>query len=178
MYYFLYKFIFVLLIASITSHRINSADINDSMKASPEGNITGVVQSKISNSKKYMVVTADKRASIAAKKILEMGGSAIDSIIAAQMVLNVVEPQSSGIGGGGFLLYYDHKGQKLTAFDGREKAPIKFNPNVFLKQNGDKKSFIKALSGGLAVGAPSLVSMFPEFPLIPFITRVWGSVFC
>ena len=106
-----------------------------------------------------MIVTADNRASKAAEKILENGGNAIDAAIAAQMVLNLVEPQSSGIGGGGFLLYYNAKKNELLAFDGREKAPIKYNTNIFLKENGKKKGFIEAVSGGLAVGVPSLLPM-------------------
>ena len=162
MYCFKCIFILVPFCLCLITNSINSAEVDELMKSTPEGNVDSVGQSKISNGKKYMIVTADKRASIAAQNILDRGGSAIDAIIAAQMVLNVVEPQSSGIGGGGFLLYYDFKEKKITAFDGRERAPIKFNPNVFLKINGKKKGFIETLAGGLAVGAPSLVSMLEK----------------
>jgi len=142
-----------MIFSALAEDKINS------MKASPEGNLNDISLSKLNKSEKYMIVTADKRASMAAKNILDKGGSAIDAIIAAQMVLNVVEPQSSGIGGGGFLIYFDVNKKELLAFDGRERAPIKYNSKVFLKKDGNKKGFIDAISGGLAVGAPSLLSM-------------------
>ena len=78
------------------------------------------------------------------------------------MVLNLVEPQSSGIGGGAFILYYDAKTKNIYAWDGREKAPMNFSESIFLDPNGKKKGFIEAVSGGLAVGVPSLVSMLEQ----------------
>ena len=78
------------------------------------------------------------------------------------MVLNLVEPQSSGIGGGGFILYYDAKTRNIYAWDGREKAPMNFSERVFLNSDGKKKGFIEAVSGGLAVGVPSLVTMLEK----------------
>ncbi len=72
---------------------------------------------------KEMIAAADPRAVKVGLSILEKGGSAIDAVIATQLVLNLVEPQSSGIGGGSLLLFYDKASQKITALDGREKAP-------------------------------------------------------
>ena len=74
----------------------------------------------------------------------------------------LVEPQSSGIGGGGFILYYDAKTKNIYAWDGREKAPMNFSEKVFLNSDGKKKGFIEAVSGGLAVGVPSLVTMLEK----------------
>ena len=73
----------------------------------------------------WMVVTANIQASKAAAKILEKGGTAVDGMIAAQLVLGLVEPESSGLGGGAFLLYYDNGSKKITSLDGRETAPLK-----------------------------------------------------
>ena len=110
----------------------------------------------------YIAVTANPLASKAAAKILEEGGNAIDAAIAAQMVLNVVEPQSSGIGGGGFLLYYDAKTKRVHSFDGRETAPEKMNPDVFLDENTMPLPFLEAVQGGMSVGVPGLLRMLGD----------------
>src|SRR5688572_27002123 len=81
---------------------------------------------------RFMVVTANPDASRAALDILRQGGSAVDAAIAAQAVLTLVEPQSSGIGGGAFLLHWDGFGEKLTAWDGREAAPESAHADLFL----------------------------------------------
>ncbi len=107
----------------------------------------------------YIAVTADARATAAATSILHQGGSAIDAAIAAQMVLNLVEPQSSGIGGGGFLLYYDVSTDTLTSFDGRETAPAAADPEMFLDKHGKPFDFMKAVRSGNAVGTPGLLAM-------------------
>lgn len=109
--------------------------------------------------KKFLISTSDKRASKIGAKILEKGGNAIDAVIAAQMVLNVVEPQSSGIGGGAFLLYFDNKTKKTHYFNGRETAPIKANSEIFLSRDSNPKKFHDAVKGGLSVGTPALLKM-------------------
>jgi gamma-glutamyltranspeptidase/glutathione hydrolase len=86
-----------------------------------------------------MVSTANPYASQAARDILRRGGSAIDAAIAAQLVLGLTEPQSSGIGGGAFMLYFD--GRKLTSFDGRETAPATADAKLFLQNNGQPMDF-------------------------------------
>lgn len=80
---------------------------------------------------KWMVATANSYASKAGAEILQQGGNAIDAMVTIQLVLGLVEPQSSGIGGGAFLLYWDQEQQKLTSFDGRETAPFAATPNFF-----------------------------------------------
>lgn len=110
--------------------------------------------------KEYLISTSDVRASEIGSKILAKGGNAIDAIIAAQMVLNVVEPQSSGIGGGAFLIYFDAKTKKTYYFNGRETAPMAANSEIFLqKDHKTTKLFPDAVKGGLSVGTPSLLKM-------------------
>ncbi|MDX2083420.1 MAG: gamma-glutamyltransferase [Rickettsiales bacterium] len=110
---------------------------------------------------KFMVVTADEYASKAGAEILQKGGNAIDAAITAQMVLNVVEPQSSGIGGGGFLLYFDAKTKKTLFFNGRETAPAKAYPSMFLK-DGKAREFNDVVQGGLSVATPGALKILYE----------------
>ena len=105
-----------------------------------------------------MVAAANPLAVEAGVTILGRGGSALDAAIAVQMMLTLVEPQSSGIGGGAFLLHYDGKGKKLLGYDGRETAPAAATPDQFLKL-GTPLNFIDAVTGGLSVGTPGVVSM-------------------
>lgn len=103
-----------------------------------------------------IVSTANPHASAAALEILRAGGSAIDAAIAAQLVLTLVEPQSSGIGGGALLLH--HNGSLLQAFDGRETAPASAQEDLFLR-DGKPMSFSEAVVGGRSVGTPGLLRM-------------------
>lgn len=107
----------------------------------------------------FVAVTANPHASEAAYNILELGGSAIDAAIAAQMVLGLVEPQSSGIGGGGFLLYWDNKTRQLYTYDGRETAPAAASEKLFLDRDGKPLKFGEAMIGGRSVGVPGLLRM-------------------
>ncbi len=107
----------------------------------------------------FMVVTAHHQASQAARIILRQGGSAMDAAIAAQMVLNVVEPQSSGIGGGGFLVSFDADTHRVDVYDGRETAPMHIAMDAFLDAEKKPRGFIDASTGGQAVGVPGLVAM-------------------
>ena len=103
---------------------------------------------------KYMAVTANPLATEAALKALRAGGSAIDAAIAAQMVLTLVEPQSSGIGGGTFLVHFDRKAGRTTSYDGRETAPAAATPDRFLDKDGKPLSYFDAVVGGRSVGVP------------------------
>eukprot|EP01034_Spumella_vulgaris_P013062 gene13062-16656_t len=91
--------------------------------------------------------------------ILAKGGTATDAAIAVQMVLNLVEPQSSGIGGGAFMLHYDKGANKLLAYDGRETAPKAATPNLFIGADGKPLAFLAAVDGGLSVGTPGVLRM-------------------
>ncbi|MEZ5739211.1 MAG: gamma-glutamyltransferase [Burkholderiaceae bacterium] len=106
-----------------------------------------------------MVVTAHPLASRAADRLLAAGGSAVDAAIAAQLVLTLVEPQSSGIGGGGFMLVHQADSQRLRVFDGRETAPAAARPDQFLQPDGKPMKFFDAVDSGLSVGVPGLLRM-------------------
>lgn len=103
------------------------------------------------------VAAANPLATEAGARILRVGGSAVDAAIAVQMVLTLVEPQSSGIGGGAFLLHHD--GRRLQAFDGRETAPAEANEQLFLDAQGKPLSFADAVVSGRSVGVPGAVMM-------------------
>ena len=107
----------------------------------------------------FVVATANPLATEAGKQILEKGGSAVDAMIAVQLVLGLVEPQSSGIGGGAFLVHWDNENKELTTFDGRETAPLATAPDHFLDDNGDPFSFEYAVIGGHSVGTPGTIAL-------------------
>lgn len=106
-----------------------------------------------------MVAAANPLAVEAGYDVLRRGGSAIDAMVAVQLVLNLVEPQSSGIGGGAFLLYYDAASDRLTAFDGRETAPMDATPDLFLGPDGEPMGFRDAVVGGRSVGTPGTLKL-------------------
>jgi len=93
-------------------------------------------------------VAANPLAAEAGREMLRAGGAAIDAAIAAQMVLTLVEPQSSGIGGGAFLMHYDAGTGAIDSYDGRETAPKSATPTMFLKADGTPKKFYEAVVGG------------------------------
>jgi gamma-glutamyltranspeptidase / glutathione hydrolase len=105
-------------------------------------------------SERGAVSAADVRAAEAGREILNEGGSAADAAIATMAALNVVEPQSSGIGGGGFLVYHDAATGRIATFDGREKAPAAATPAYFLDSSGRPRAHSDAVPGGLSVGVP------------------------
>jgi gamma-glutamyltranspeptidase/glutathione hydrolase len=105
----------------------------------------------------YMLSSSEELASKAGEKIIKQGGNAIDATIATQMVLNVIEPHSSGIGGGLFLIYYDKKTRQTIYFNGRETAPNKAYPEMFYDKNNQVKKFSDAVQGGLSVGTPGVL---------------------
>jgi len=115
--------------------------------------------SKIWN-KGAMVSAANPYAVKAAVAILEKGGSATDAAIAAHLVLGLVEPQSSGLGGGGFMLNFDFKTNDLTFIDGRETAPSSAKIDMFMKDDGTVMSFMEAVPSGKAVGTPGIVALY------------------
>ena len=107
----------------------------------------------------YMVAAANPHAARAGIEILRAGGSALDAAIAVQMVLNLVEPQSSGIGGGAFLLYWDPAAKKISTYDGRESAPAAARPDRFLRPDGSPMGIGEAVSSGRSVGVPGVLRM-------------------
>jgi len=123
---------------------------------------TGLSKNQAVKVEKFMVAAANPYASQAGYNILAKGGSAIDAAIAVQMVLTLVEPQSSGIGGGTFILHWDKSKQHLTTFDGRETAPQSATSDLFLDKNGVAVRWIDAVVGGRSVGVPGILHAFKK----------------
>ena len=106
-----------------------------------------------------MVVTANPHASKAGAEVLRQGGSAVDAAIAIEAVLSLVEPQSSGLGGGAFMLHFDNETNNLAVYDGRESAPKSATPEMFLTESGERMPYFDAKHSGISSGVPGMVSM-------------------
>ncbi|HRX75742.1 MAG TPA: gamma-glutamyltransferase, partial [Hyphomonas sp.] len=113
----------------------------------------------LSWTKGAMVAAADPRAVEAGLEVLRNGGNAIDAAIAVHTVLGLVEPQSSGIGGGAFMVYYNRAKDEITVFDGRETAPAAATANWFVK-DGEVMDFVSAWQSGHSVGVPGQVALY------------------
>lgn len=120
---------------------------------------TGTRQVAAVRGTSQMVGAANPHASRAGWEILEQGGSAVDAAIAMSVILTLVEPQSSGIGGGGFMLHWNAANQHLGAYDGRETAPAAVTPNLFMGPDNKPQGYLKALVGGKSVGVPGQLRM-------------------
>lgn len=114
--------------------------------------------------------SADKRATEAGRQILHQGGSAADAAVAMVAVLTLVEPQSSGIGGGGLMVYHNGKDGSIATIDGREKAPAAARPDRFLGPDGKPRPFMDVVPGGLSVGVPGNVR------LMEMAHKKWGRL--
>jgi gamma-glutamyltranspeptidase / glutathione hydrolase len=108
----------------------------------------------------HLISAANPYAAEAGRQMMREGGSAVDAAIAAQLVLTLVEPESSGIGGGDFMMVYDPKSGKVTSFDGRETAPASATPDMFLDASGKPRDHFAAVPGGLSTGVPGVIAMF------------------
>jgi gamma-glutamyltranspeptidase/glutathione hydrolase len=122
--------------------------------------VAGLAQAREAvTAKEFMVAAAHPLAAAAGVEVLERGGSALDAAVAVQMVLGLVEPQSSGIGGGAFLLHWSQKERKPRSYDGRETAPAAARPDRFLTPEGKPMGFMEAVVGGRSVGVPGVLRM-------------------
>ena len=130
--------------------------LNYTVPNQPEGS-SGYAEKPGWQTAKFAVAAANPLATDAGYQVLKAGGSAVDAAIAVQMVLTLVEPQSSGIGGGAFLMHFD--GKSVEAYDGRETAPAAANENLFIKPDGKPMAFIEGVVGGRSVGVPGTVRM-------------------
>src|SRR5690606_4310689 len=110
-----------------------------------------------------LVSAANPMAAEAGMAVLRRGGSAVDAAVAVQAVLGLVEPQSSGLGGGGFMVHYDAETAEVTVYDGRETAPASAMPDLFL-DDGQPMDFRTAVLSGRSVGAPGAVAMLALAP--------------
>lgn len=123
-----------------------------------------------------MVSAADPRGTAAGIAILRQGGSAVDAAMAVMLSMTVVEPQSSGIGGGGFLLYHDAATRAVTSYDGREKAPAAATPQRFLGADGKPLDYEDARASGLSVGVPGNIRLM-EMAHASHGTLPWKALF-
>jgi len=123
--------------------------------AAPEPD-TGRVERPAAFAKRFMVSAADRRAVAAGLEMLRAGGSAADAAIAAQLVLGLVEPQSSGLGGGAFVLTWTEKDRRVRSFDARETAPAAAKPERFLDRHRNPEEFRRAVLSGRSVGVPGV----------------------
>lgn len=138
-----------------------SASAWASNEVQPEA-YTGLSELKHGHGETHMVVAANPWATQAGFEMLELGGSAVDAAIAVQLVLTLVEPQSSGIGGGGFMLVADAGRDSIIVLDGRETAPAASQPTHFQLDSGEPMPFFEALVGGRSVGVPGAVALMAE----------------
>ena len=120
--------------------------------------------------RKWMVVTANQQASKVAAKILSKGGTAVDAMISAQLVLGLVEPESSGLGGGAFLVYFNSSTNKITTLDGRETAPLNVDEKMFQDPNEKAIKFFDAVVGGKSVGTPGTPALLEN------AHKKWGKI--
>ncbi len=116
----------------------------------------------------WMIAAANPHAVEAGAAVLRAGGSAADAMVAVQTVLGLVEPQSSGLGGGAFLVWYDGATGEMTTLDGRETAPLAATPTLFQNENGEPLKFFDAVVGGRSVGTPGTPALLAE------AHRRWG----
>ncbi len=116
----------------------------------------------------WMIAVANPLAAEAGARILSAGGSAADAMVAVQAVLGLVEPQSSGLGGGAFLIWYDAATGALSTLDGRETAPLDATPTLFLDDTGAPLKFYDAVVGGRSVGTPGTPALMAQ------AHRRWG----
>jgi gamma-glutamyltranspeptidase/glutathione hydrolase len=125
---------------------------------------------------RMFVAAANPLAAEAGMAVLRRGGSAIDAAIAVEAMLSLVEPQSSGLGGGAFLTHYDAATRNVVVYDGRETAPAGATPDMFLDDNGDPLPFAQAVLGGRATGVPGVVRAF-ELAHREHGRLAWSSLF-
>jgi gamma-glutamyltranspeptidase/glutathione hydrolase len=125
---------------------------------------------------RFVLAAAHPLAAEAGYGVLQRGGTAIDAAVAVQMVLNLVEPQSSGIGGGAFILHYSAAEAKLTAYDGRETAPSAARADRFIGADGQPLKFLDAVVGGKSVGTPGVLRVL-ELAHAKYGKLPWAELF-
>ena len=158
---FLLKYVLILISYIFIFVSFSLAQEQTSDEFVPEGSVqlNQSKQNKFLKSDNWMIVTANPLASNAGAKILRKGGTAADAMIAALAVLGLVELQSSGLGGGAFLVWFDGEKKKITTLDARETAPSGVSSNLFLDDDGKPMNFFQAVVGGISVGVPGIPAL-------------------
>lgn len=147
------------LIAACLAGSAQAQQLSDQI--APEA-ATGTGERQVVTASTRMVSAANPLAAQAGLDILRAGGSAADALVAVQTVLGLVEPQSSGLGGGAFALWYDAETGEITTFDARETAPAAASGDLFLDDNGEPLAFFDAVVGGRSVGVPGVPRLLEE----------------
>ncbi|WP_425091431.1 gamma-glutamyltransferase [Tropicimonas sp. S265A] len=171
-----FRFVVAVLCAAATAFPVGAQDVADAQ--APEAAGAGVVFGSLSPaadaalaskaagdpvfSENWMVAAANPLAAEAGADVLRAGGTAADAMVAVQAVLGLVEPQSSGLGGGAFLVWYDAATKEVTTLDGRETAPLAARPTLFQDKDGAPLQFFDAVVGGLSVGTPGTPALMAE----------------
>ena len=149
---------YAIAVYAIVTFQTAFAQLNE--QAQPETS-TGRTEKSLGTARHTMISTANRLASEAGLEMLRAGGSATDAAIAAQLVLGLVEPQSSGLGGGSFIVHWDNRAKALTVLDGRETAPAASTPDHFLR-DGKPVPFDEAVHSGLSIGTPGTVRLLED----------------
>ncbi|GDY24910.1 gamma-glutamyltranspeptidase [Agarivorans sp. Toyoura001] len=157
----------------ISANSLAQSQTADSFAPEQASNITHKKQVVAT---KFMVSAANPLAVEAGYEVLKAGGNAVDAMIAVQSVLGLVEPQSSGIGGGAFVVYFDAEKSQLTSFDARETAPLAADSSLFLDDSGKPLQFYDAVVGGRSVGTPGVIALFETLHK-RYGKTTWGDLF-
>ena len=158
----LFSLILGFLLIIFKNHLVFADKIENYIEPEKQSNFD-YSQSKKKSSETQIIVTANDYASEIGEKILDKGGNVADATVAIQLTLGLVEPQSSGIGGGSFITYYDHSIKRIFLYDGREKAPQNIDQNIFLENDGSRTKFFDAAIGGKSVGVPGTLEAIFKF---------------
>ena len=148
--------LFGLFFLSCSSSHVSNHDV-DGIDPSVQEVVIKPREQVEARGKKWMVSTQGKYATLAADEVMSKGGNVIDAAIAASLVIGVERPQSTGIGGGGFLIYHEAKTNQNFVIDFRERAPARANPKMFLDAKGNVITDL-SVTGGASVGVPGLVA--------------------
>ncbi len=169
------SFLTALVACQINEPHSDSKNAGDEQVISREANALAT-ESNWRLSGQAMATAANPHAVKAAEAVLKRGGHAVDAAIAAHAVLGLVEPQSSGIGGGGFMMVYDRNSGTTRMYDGRETAPAAIDENLFFNDAGEPMDYVTAWQSGRSVGVPSIVrtygQAYEDFGIVE-----WSSLF-
>jgi len=148
----------------------------DTISPEVEASLSAKAAGKPVLAKNWMVAAANPHAVAAGARVLKEGGTAADAMVAVQTVLGLVEPQSSGIGGGAFLVWFDATTEELSTLDGRETAPLAATPQLFLNEDGERLKFWDAVVGGRSVGVPGTPALM-EAAHKKWGQKAWSDLF-
>lgn len=151
--------IVMFLLVTLLVSRVSAQQAADAFAPEVSTPVATPAATQAVTARDWMVIAAHPLASAAGADMLRAGGSAIDALVAAQLVLGLVEPQSSGLGGGGFLLHWDAETGEIATLDGRETAPAAATPDLFIGPDGKPMGFFAAVVGGRSVGTPATLRL-------------------